>query len=143
MDEYKPIDKFDRAVGGLLAGNNLHTKPTTFEEVEPYTGEAETFIVQTIRDENGDHVVVKFMDKDGNKRMILPPKVVSTIVRQRDALTARARSNSSKARMKERMLAGWKPIPPTKRKKSRSEPHKVSDETLPEGTDYRQHQMKS
>src|SRR5438045_1706676 len=94
---YETIGKFDRAVGGLLAGNNIHTKPTTLEEVDRITGEAETFIIQTIRDEEGDHIVVKFVDKDGVKRLILSPKVANTIVRQRDALSARARSNSSKA----------------------------------------------
>lgn len=107
--QYETIDKFDRAVGGLLAGNNLHTKATTIEEVNKITGEAETFIVQTIRDEDGDHVVLKFMDKNGNKRLILPPKAVNTIVRQRDALTTRSRSNSSKAVAKERMLRGEVP----------------------------------
>jgi hypothetical protein len=56
MEQYETIDKFDRAVGGLLAGNNLHTKATTIEEIDKITGQAETFIVQTIRDEDGDHV---------------------------------------------------------------------------------------
>jgi len=109
MEQYKTIDKFDRAVGGLLAGNNLHTKPTTIEDVEPHAGEAETFIVQTIRDEKGDHVVLKFMDTAGNKRIILPPQVVNTIVRQRDAISKRARSNHSKQVAKDRMLRGELP----------------------------------
>jgi phage/plasmid primase-like uncharacterized protein len=109
MEQYETVDKFDRAVGGLLSGNNLHTKATTIEEVDKITGQAETFIVQTIRDEDGDHIVVKFVDKDGVKRLILSPKVANTIVRQRDALTARSRSNSSKAVAKERMLRGELP----------------------------------
>jgi hypothetical protein len=113
---YQTIDKFDRAVGGLLDGNNIHTKPTTIEEVEKLSGEAETFIIQTIRDEEGDHVVVKFVDKDGVKRLILPPKVVNTIVRQRDALATKLRRNHSKAAMKARMAAGYKPMPPRRKK---------------------------
>lgn len=104
--EYETINKFDRAVGGLLSGNNLHSKPTTVENVDKFTGETETFIIQTVRDELGDSVILKYMDKDGNTRMILPPKVVSTIVRQRDALVARAMSNRAKAAIKERKLAG-------------------------------------
>lgn len=108
-NQYETISKFDREVGGLLAGNNLHTKPTTIEEVNKITGEAETFIVQTIRIEDGDHVVVKFVDKEGVKRLILPPKVANTLARHHDALSARARSNSSKAVAKERMLQGHDP----------------------------------
>jgi phage/plasmid primase-like uncharacterized protein len=109
MEEYKTVDKYDRAMGGLLSGNSLKTKATTMEEVEPYTGETESFIVQTIRDEKGDHVSVKFIDKDGVKRLILPPKVVLTIIRQRDALSSKLRRNHSKASMKARMDAGFVP----------------------------------
>ncbi|SRR5579871_2124222 len=116
QQQYETISKFDRNVGGLLAGNSLHTKPTTVEEVNKLTGEAETFIVQTIRDEEGDHIVIKFVDKEGVKRLILSPKVANAIVRQRDSLSARARSNSSKAAMKERMAAGFVPTFQTKQK---------------------------
>jgi hypothetical protein len=84
--------------------------------VNKLTGEAETFIVQTIRDEEGDHIVIKFVDKEGVKRLILSPKVANAIVRQRDSLSARARSNSSKAAMKERMAAGFVPTFQTKQK---------------------------
>ncbi|MFZ1009856.1 MAG: hypothetical protein WAN65_23670 [Candidatus Sulfotelmatobacter sp.] len=107
--EYATVSKFDRAVAGLQGGNNLAAKATTIEHVDPIIGEAETFIVQTIRDAEGDHVIVKFVDKDGVKRLILPPKVVSTIARQRDALTARSRSNVAKATAKARMDRGELP----------------------------------
>lgn len=112
--EYQTVSKFDRQVGGLLAGNNLHTKATTIKEVGIIG--SQTFIVQTIRDEQGDHVVIEYLDNDGPIRMVLIPKVVNTIVRQRDALTARARSNSSKQVMRERMAAGELPGFMSKRK---------------------------
>jgi len=95
--EYATISKVDRTVAGLQGGNNLAAKATTIEHTDPILGEAETFIVQTIRDQKGDHVIVKFVDKQGVVRLVLPPKVVGTIVRQRDGLTARSRSNTSKA----------------------------------------------
>lgn len=110
MDQqFETVSKFDRAVGGLLSGNNLHTKPTTVEHIEKVKGESETYIVRTIRDEDGDHVVIKYIDKDGTQRIILPPKVAQVIQRQKDSLSRRSRSNSSKARMKERMDGGWRP----------------------------------
>lgn len=123
--QYETISKFDRAFAGLQGGNNLPTKPTTIEYVEPITGDAETFIVQTIRAEYrvkvtkgfetkmetkvGDFIIVKFVDKDGTKRLILPPRVAETIQRQHDALSRKKRTNASKAAMKERMASGWKP----------------------------------
>lgn len=123
--QYETISKFDRAFAGLQGGNNLPTKPTTIEYVEPITGDAETFVIQTIRAEYrvqikkgwdvttetrvGDFIIVKFMDKDGVRRLILPPKVADTIQRQHDSLSRKNRTNASKAAMKERMANGWKP----------------------------------
>lgn len=107
---YETISKFDRGVGGLLSANNIHTKPATIFEVNNITGESETFIIQTIRisdgENAGDHVSITFVDKDGNKRLLLPPRAVNTIVRQRDALSAKQKRNSGKAAMKARILAG-------------------------------------
>jgi hypothetical protein len=118
-DQYETISKFDRAVGGLLGGNNLHTKPTTVQHVA-LTGESEQFTIQTIRvadgDDKGDHVVITFVDKEGVKRLILPPRATDTIVRHRDSLSARARSNSSKAAMRDRMAAGYVPTPPKRKR---------------------------
>jgi hypothetical protein len=109
MDNDHMISKFDRSVAGLQGGNNLATKATTIEHTDPILGEAETFIVQTIRDQKGDHIIVKFVDKEGVKRLILPPKVTMTIARHRDALTARSRSNTAKATAKARMDRGELP----------------------------------
>jgi hypothetical protein len=120
--QYETISKFDRMNAGLQGGNNLQTKPTTIETVNNITGEAETFVIQTIRGEHrkpqgdgtckitmGDFIVLKFMDKDGVMRLILPPSVTATIERQAAALTARARSNAGKAQAKERKLRGELP----------------------------------
>jgi phage/plasmid primase-like uncharacterized protein len=95
MEDYT-ISKFDRAYSGLIDVNAVMTRATTIEYVQKVTGEAETFIVQTIRNEDGDNIVLKFVDKDGNKRLILPPRVANIIASQRDALTARRRSAASK-----------------------------------------------
>jgi hypothetical protein len=126
--QYETISKFDRMNAGLQGGNNLQTKPTTIEYVNSITGEAETFVVQSIRGEErrvtpdgtkvtpGDFIVIKVMDKDGMTRLILPPKVSATIARQAQALTDRLRSNLAKAHAKERQLRGE--VPGFMRKKS-------------------------
>jgi hypothetical protein len=108
MDQDHSITKYDRTYGGWR-DVSLYTKPSTIQSVD-LTGRAETFIVQTMRhEEKGDHVIVKFVDKEGVKRLILPPKVTGTIVRQRDALTARSRSNTAKATAKARKDRGELP----------------------------------
>lgn len=123
--QYETISKFDRAFAGLQGGNNLPTKPSTIEYVEPITGDAETYTVQTIRSEYkvqikkgwetitetriGNFIVLKFIDKDGVRRLIIPPKVSDTIARQDRALIAKARSNAAKAEAKARKLRGELP----------------------------------
>jgi hypothetical protein len=107
--QYETISRFDRAYAGLKGGNNLETKAATIENSNTITGETETFIVQTIRTTSGDYVVIKYLDKEGHKRLILPPKVAALIERQHSALTDRARSNSAKAQAKERKLRGEVP----------------------------------
>jgi hypothetical protein len=102
------LSKFDRAVAGLQGGNQLRTKPTTIEHTH-MTGEAETFIVQTIRDEKGDHIIIKFVDKEGVKRIVCPPRVSNTIAAQRDALTTRRRSITGKATAQARKDRGELP----------------------------------
>lgn len=114
---HKTIDPFDRKVANLLDGNALAVKPTTLKQIDSITGEAQTFIVQTVRTENGDTaVILEFVAKE-HTRLILPSRVVSTIMRQADALSARQRSNQSKRVMKERMAAGYKPKPPKRGKR--------------------------
>ena len=122
---YETISKFDRAFAGLQGGNNVGTKPTTIQYVEPITGSAETFTIQTVRAEYrvniqkgweaitetrvGDFIVIIFTDKDGTKRLILPPKVSETIERQHVAVSKKNRTNQAKAVMKQRMADGFVP----------------------------------
>lgn len=133
--QYETISKFDRAFAGLQGGNNLPTKPSTIEYIEPITGDAETYQVQTVRAEYkvqttkgwesktetrvGNFIVLKFIDKHGVQRLIIPPRVADTIARQDAALTAKTRSNKSKAAMRERMANGYVPqLPPRVKKGS-------------------------
>jgi hypothetical protein len=99
------VHKYDRKYGNLL-DVSLHTKPSTIKAIEPLTGRAETFIIQTLRHEDGDHIFIERADEEGLIRIVLPPKVANLIVSQRDALTRRSRSRASKTAMANRMAAG-------------------------------------
>ena len=124
-EQYETLDKFDKGLAGLQGANNVETKPTTIQHVEYLTGAAETFTVQTVRAEykvkikvgwetteevrTGDFIVLTVMDKEGTKRIILPPKVTDTIRRQAEAVSKKTRIKKSKLAMKERMANGYVP----------------------------------
>lgn len=99
------INKYDRLYGGVM-DVSLSTKPSTIRTVEPVTGKAESFIVQTCRHEDGDYVFIEHVSEDGVVRIALPPKVSKLISYQSDSLTKRRRSISAKAVMKTRMESG-------------------------------------
>jgi len=106
-DEYQ-ISKYDRIRGGLH-GVALFTKPSTIKNVQSITGEAETFVIETARHEEGDFVFIEMMDKNGVVRIVLPPKAANAVANQRESLTARRRSIASKAIAKARMDRGEVP----------------------------------
>lgn len=100
------LSKYDRLYGGLQ-DVSLFAKPSTVKTVQPMTGKTDTFVVQTCRHEDtGDYIFIECMDESGVVRLALPPKVASLIASQRDALTKRRRSISSRRTMRARMAAG-------------------------------------
>jgi hypothetical protein len=104
--EHQTINKYDRLYGSVV-DVGLSTKASTIRTVEPITGKTESFIVQTCRhQENGDYVFIEHVSEDGVVRLALPPKVANLIASQRDALSKRRRSISSKAVMRARMESG-------------------------------------
>ena len=106
---YNTIQKYDRMYGNLL-DVSIHTKPSTVKVVQPLTGRAETFIVQTLRHEdNGDYIFIECADENGLVRIVLPPKVSSAVASQRESLTKRRRSIASKAAMRSRIAGGYVP----------------------------------
>jgi hypothetical protein len=113
------IQKFDRIYGNLI-DVSISTKPSTVKVVQPITGRAETFIIQTIRHEdNGDYIFIECADENGLVRLALPPKVSASIASQREALTKRRRSTASRAAMRTRIAGGY--VPTFKRKKAKAQ----------------------
>ena len=109
IETTQTISKYDRTYGNLH-DVGLGTKPSTIKNVQTITGKSETFVVQTFRHEElGDYIFIERMDEEGVVRIALPPKVAAAIASQKDSLTARRRSMTSKRVMKERMSAGYQP----------------------------------
>ena len=100
------ISKYDRLYGGLI-DVSLSTKPSTVKVVEPMTGRAETYIIQTVRhDEKGDYIFIECADADGLVRIALPPKVSNAIAGQRESLTTKRRRIGARKAMSTRIARG-------------------------------------
>lgn len=67
-------------------------------------------MVQTYRQrERGDTIFLEVMDQHGAMRLVLPAQVANLIARQRDALTAKARSKAAAATAQDRKAQGFQP----------------------------------
>ena len=105
-------DNFDRLLGQLdgLPGV-LKSRASTVRVVTPLIGAAETWIVQTVRQQDeGDTVFLEVGTRGGYTRLVIPPKVTAAIARQHDRLVERARSAAAKAAAQTRADAGHIPF---------------------------------
>jgi hypothetical protein len=100
--EYKITDKFDRMLGGLHnLPDVISTKPSTVVAVLPLIGQAQTYIIQTLRQrEKGDTIFVQYVDDRGSVRLVIPPAAAEAIARQRDSLTTKARKRPPRNRLR-------------------------------------------
>lgn len=123
--QYRSVDKYDRMMGALANLPDVtHTKPSTIQTLSPLIGEAQTFIVQTYRQsEVGDTVFLQYVDADKAVRLVLPPKAVEAICRQRDSLSTTNRRKAASATGKrlaaERKARGEQPAFLTAKKKGK------------------------
>ena len=113
------VDLFDRTRGGMEMRNDaIKTRVSTVRHVDPLVGNVSTYLVETVRaPDSGDFCFVEVATKDGNVRVVLPPKVTATIARQRDSLTGRykliltsVRRKLGRAQAAERKAAGIEPF---------------------------------
>ena len=106
------VDAFDRIRGGMEGRPDVTmTRLSSLQSVDPLVGNVSTFMVQTVRErERGDTIFLQVATKDGNIRIVLPPKVAKVIARQCDTLTSRVRSKLAKEEAQKRKDAGIAPF---------------------------------
>jgi len=119
--EYVQLDSYDRALGDVVANRGALTgKMFVKDVVQPITGLAQTYMVQTYRVQvakDGDEsntkpefwMFVKFIEGNRATKIALPPVVCEAIARQRDALMTTARKRTAKRVAAERKAQGIEP----------------------------------
>ena len=111
MEDSNPRrDAFDRIIGQIDGIPGVHkARPSTVTTVLPILGNAQTYVVQTYKTDEGMFGFVQMVDAEGRARVVLPPKVMSAIYRQRDALVKMARREVARNR--------WNDLSPEQREK--------------------------
>lgn len=107
MSDQMP-DPYDRLLGALDGlPDVVSTRPSTVRTVVPILGHSQTYIVQSYRQVGrGDTIFLEMVGREGSLRLAIPAAVADLIARQRDALTAKARSKAARAVAQERKERG-------------------------------------
>lgn len=99
--EHKPTaavtsDPFDRLLSRLVGlPNGAHTQPAVVQDIDFY-GHATSYMIQTVRTDEGVTAFVTQVSAQGSVRYILPQHVLATIDRQRAALTTKIRRRKAR-----------------------------------------------
>ncbi len=97
-----PTDQFDKMLSRLIGlPNGAHTQPTVVQAVDFY-GNTTSYMVQTVKTDEGPTIFVTQVNAQGSARFILPPAVVRLLDRQRDTTTTQIRRRHGKRLAEER-----------------------------------------
>jgi len=101
-----PTDPFDIALDNVLGHpNGAHTQPSVVQSVDHY-GNVSSFMVQTVKWDEGISVFVTQVNASGSLRFVLPPKVTAVIGRQQDAVSLIIKRRHGKRIAAERKASG-------------------------------------
>lgn len=104
-----PTDIFDRMLSTMIGlPNGAHTQPTVVQAIDFY-GNTTSYMIQTVRTDEGVTAFVTQVNAAGSVRYMLPQHVLATIDRQRAAITTKIRRRHGRRIAEERMAAGIQP----------------------------------
>lgn len=104
-----PTDHFDKALSRLTGlPDGAHTQPAVVQAMDFY-GNVTSFMVQTVKWDEGNTVFVTQVNAEGSARFMLPPKVMTTLLRQQDAVSTMVRRRHGKRLAESLRAAGHRP----------------------------------
>jgi len=107
MSDILPTDHYSREQARLSnnpAAVSLRSGSTL--SITDYYGNAETWVVNTIRVDGTDTVFLQRVNAEGGVRFVVPGEVVAAIHRQRDALTNTNRRRGARKAVETKREAG-------------------------------------
>jgi len=105
----RTTDPFDKLLSSMIGlPNGAHTQPTVIQAIDFY-GNTTSYMIQTVRTDEGVTAFVTLVNAQGSVRTILPQSVLLAIDRQRAAITTKLRRRHGKRLAEERAAAGIAP----------------------------------
>jgi hypothetical protein len=110
MTDTTPQDPFDRILGDLTGlPNYLMSRPSTVATVLPILGNAQTYVVRTLRTDRATYIgFVEMIEAGRHIRIAIPAAAMAAIYRQRDSLVTQSRRSAGRERYA-REHPGWAP----------------------------------
>ena len=104
-----PTDAFDKALSRLTGlPDGAHTQPAVVQAMDFY-GNVTSFMVQTVKWDEGTTVFVTQVNAEGSARYMLPPKVMTVVQRQQDAVSLMIRRRHGRRLAESQRASGRQP----------------------------------
>jgi hypothetical protein len=104
-----PTDQFDQFLSRLIGlPNGAHVQPKVVQAMDFY-GNTTSYMVQTVKTDEGPTFFITQVNATGSVRYILPPNVVAMMDRQREATVTQVRRRHGKRLAEERKNDGTLP----------------------------------
>src|SRR3990167_6581249 len=105
-----PTDAFDKVLSRLTGlPDGAHTQPAVVQAMDFY-GNVTSFMVQTVKWDEGNTVFVTQVNAEGSARFVLPPKVMATVIRQQEAVSLMIRRRHGRRLAESAKAAGRQPV---------------------------------
>lgn len=109
VTEQLPTDPFDKLLYRLMGlPNGAHTAPSVIQSIDFY-GNVTSYMVQTVRTEQGATAFVTQVNAQGSQRYMLPQAILAVIDRQRESITTQLRRRHGRRIAEERKAQGLEP----------------------------------
>jgi hypothetical protein len=84
-------DPFDRVLGDLTGlPGHLYSRPTTVATTIPILGNAQTYVIRTIRTPENRYIgFIELIEANRSMRLVVPSKAMAALYRQRESLATR------------------------------------------------------
>ena len=105
-----PTDIFDRALANLTDRPGAVATQATALQHQDWYGNVTSYMVQTVRWEDGCTTFVTQVNAEESKRYILPPRVLALMDRQRDSISLTLRRRHGKRLAEQRKADGTMPV---------------------------------